>query len=265
MTNFRLPHRTDSQRWPQTCNFCGAPLFSGRCPRCGYERQKEGESIFSGFSEGGGGAVGTIISPAGAGTSPGSTVTIPNITIPANAVLVVFAGITGDGPITASTVTWNGISLASTINHSSFDGNLYANCFFRPPGPGGTGDIVATNTDPSLDVNFALADILSGPISYRQSWFAQSPVPQSSGSISIGVDPTDSEYHMIWVKGAATDPGAWDDGVISGSTLAIGGSFANGWLSSAFAIYQSHTTVVAIKSIAPAAAWYIHTTEFRSP
>lgn len=250
------------------CNYCAAPLQHGRCPRCNYRRQKEGQAVFNGFIEAGGGGTAptTIITPVGGGTSFLSTVTISGVAVPAGAMLVVFAGITGDGSeATPSTVTFGGVPLAATQDHFNFDSTLYADCFFRPPtGSPASGTVVATNTDPALDVNFALVDLLFGPASYRQSWFNQSPAPQSSGSISIAVDPTDSEYSVIWVRDAATDPGSWT-GVTPGGGLAIGGTFGKGWLSSAFRIYATHSTEVATKAISPAAAWSIHTTEFQSP
>lgn len=217
--------------WPPTCASCGAPVIGGACPRCRRpERELGGPVVFSG---GGATVPGVSVVPtitaagALAVDAPADTVTIPNVTLPPRTMLVVYAGITGDtSEVTISTVTWNGIPMLNSAPTFNFNASLYADCFFLLSDTGGTGDIVAVNADPARDVVFAVADILSGPRDYRQSWFNHSTSPKSSATIHIDTDFTDAEFHALWTKDAVGDPGAWGGGAVAGQGLVIGGSQA---------------------------------------
>ena len=252
--------------WPPTCAQCGAPIMGGRCPRCRNEQRPLGGKIVYSANPGAGGGGGPLVIPvvsAGAATGFGTTVTIPNITILPGWTLFVYAGITGDtSETTRSTVTWGGISMSPTSQAYNFDNTLYADAFILYSALGGTGNIVATNADPQRDVAFAVADTIGSLAgsSYQQSWFSFSASPTASASISIAIDPTDIEAHVIWAKDAVVDPGVWGGGAVGGQGLAIGGTFGPGYISTGFGPGGFRATIVPTKALSPSAAWHWHTT-----
>lgn len=101
-----------ANRWPDTCNFCGAPLMSGRCPRCGYQRKKEGQSVYTAQVGGFPGGPGIQYVPLGTIWAAGTTVSIANVTMPARGLLCVYTVSVNDSSVGSfATVTWGAQAL----------------------------------------------------------------------------------------------------------------------------------------------------------
>lgn len=206
------------------------------------------------------------IAPAGAATTFAEVCSIPNVTIPPGCMLVCYAGITGDTSETdRSALTWNGLPMTATEDHFSPDAELYADIFFIRSVAGGTGDIVAINVDGALDTNFIVANILSGPTNYRQTWFTQSGVALSPANSTIAMDDTDQEFGVVWAKGAVADPGDFSANMTPGQGLRLNGSFGVGYISTGVSGNRLVGAQLFTKTLTPATPWLFHIAEFLSP
>lgn len=255
-------------RWPDTCNLCGAPLMNRRCPRCGYERAKQGQSVFTGVHGETGIVVGPRIVALGAASGLGTSVTIPQVTVPADWMLIVFGGISGDtSQIDATLMTWGGTQLGSSNRIYNFDSTLYVDTQFLlvTPALAGTKDLVITNSDAHREVLFGVANRVSGPRNFRQVWTAQSATPVAQASLVIVQDLADVEFYPIWVKNAVSDPGAWSSNGEVGQSLAIGGSFAAGHISTFIGNTGQSGSVTVTKALSPSAAYFMPATEYLNP
>lgn len=169
-----------SAPWPQTCNYCGAPLIGGRrCPRCSYQRPKTDEVKYSGFAGGGASAPGFSLLGTNSfwdNTQNTRQLTIPNLTIGAGSSIYVTCGFNGTAGGTQSDIvekiTWGSTVVLRTdlnsMRRQEYDDNTltFSNQWILVrPGAGTNNLVIDLDQFTNAPISFAAAaiEIKPGP------------------------------------------------------------------------------------------------------
>jgi hypothetical protein len=202
-------------------------------------------------------ASGQSIFPLGVVAGFSLPLTIPNVTIPANTLLVILAGCSNDTSETfETTVTWGATPVPGTNPQSNNDGTIHTTVHLLRVLVGATQTLTINNPAPGLDILFALASYLIGPAA---------DVGGSGTSVGLAGSPTDAPINVApanmaavwaWARNAISDPGPWLAPVIAGQGIAIGGAFAPGWIAEGFLPTGLSGIIHAKKTLTPPAIWF---------
>jgi len=258
--------------WPQTCNYCGAPLQGARCPRCSFERKPFGEVVLSGYVEGAGGAVVTPLVYEAIGTDTGSgtsiTLSVMNLTVQAGTLLCCYVAAANDGTLAVfPSVTWGATPLAQT--NPGGNSVILTDTFVLLVSATATANLTISLNDPALEAISIIVFRLIGATQFVQGAHQDNTGTGDDDTITTFTAGSNATPNLIAVYnsfdfGPTTDTGTWaaPATVQQGVSLVgnpIGGG-AQGWISQASRAFPTgfiSGTESSRQLAAPAAYWLV--------
>ena len=229
------------------CNACGAPLQNGRCPRCGYNRQKEGQVVYSAFA---GAAFPIQYTALGTATGAGKILTVPNISVKVGDTLFIHVAATGTDLIPSSAV-WGSQVLTGISIGTGFTPAYILDAYVVTSTQATAQTLTVTNNNSDGDWTAVIIVSLNG----SRSGDANTAVPgENSNRITAApnshVNNTLSFIGTFLESHAADIAGTWDAPVVPQQNgLIVGGAVGPGF-------FMHNTIELALANLPPATGPY---------